>query len=153
MADSPQGTEQRKHARYVCVDGGVMRLSVRPEYRGRRAVLVDLSMGGIGFLVEKSLESGAMIVFELQGPGDSGPMTRVARVRHCRVHPTPSDAPWASKPPVLSKFFRGLLGIQTPKPNPTSWLIGCAFEKPLDQAELQLFLDRLKLVQEFGELE
>lgn len=152
MADSLKENEQRKHTRYVCVDGGQMRLSVRPEFRGRRAMLVDLSTGGIGFLVEESLEAGATMVFEVQGPGDAGPLTRLARVRHCRAHPTPPDAAWAAKPPVLSKFFRGLLGIQTPKPLPPSWLIGCEFEKPLDQADLQLFLDRLKLVQEFGEL-
>jgi hypothetical protein len=153
MADPIPDSEQRKHVRYECVDGGIMRLSVRPEFRGRRAILVDLSGGGIGFLVEEPLESGAMLVFELQGPGDLSAMTRVARVCHCRPHPTPSDAPWATKPPVLSKLFRQLLRIQqNPTAIPTSWLIGCAFEKPLDEADLQLFLERLKLVREFGEL-
>jgi len=152
MPESPEGLEQRKQQRYICVDGGLMRLSVRPEFRGRRAMLVDLSTGGIGFLVEEALETGAMMVFELQGPGDTGPLTRLARVRHCRAHPTPLDAPWAAKTPVLSNFFRGLLGIQTAKTVATSWLIGCQFEKPLDQADLQHFLDRLKTVQEFGEL-
>ena len=78
--------ELRRHRRHLCVDRGVLRLSVRPEFRGRRALLVDISAGGIGFLLEDPLETGIMLVFELKSSADAEPMNRIARVRHSRPH-------------------------------------------------------------------
>jgi hypothetical protein len=129
MAEVVTGVEQRKHIRYVCVNGGLMRLSIRPEFRGRRAVLVDLSVQGIGFLLKEELEAGTVVVFEIQGPGDDGPMSRLARVRHTRSHPTPADAPWLPASPVVSRLFRSLFGMKAPEPAAPSWLIGCEFDR------------------------
>src|SRR3954454_20843318 len=85
--------ELRQHPRHLCVDGGTLRVSVRPEFRGRRALLVDVSAGGIGFLVEEPLEAGTMLVFELKAAAGADSNNRIARVRHSRPHPVPPEAP------------------------------------------------------------
>lgn len=133
----------RRHPRQLCVDGSVLRLAVRPEFRGRRAVLIDVSAGGIGFLLKDPLEADTMLAFELQGAGDFGPITRVARVRHSRPHPTPANAPWLPPTPVFSRFFRGLFGQPTPPAIGLAWLIGCQWDKPMSDAEIAILLDQL----------
>src|SRR5437879_3250218 len=92
QADVALDMDQRKHARYLCSDGGVMRLSIRPEFRGRRGLLVDVPSGGIGFLLKDALDAGTVLVFELQAAPGMETIGRIARVRHCRPHPTPADA-------------------------------------------------------------
>ena len=134
--------ELRQHRRHLCVDHGVLRLSVRPEFRGRRALLVDISAGGIGFLLEDPLEAGMMLVFELKSPAGADPMNRVARVRHSRPHDVPADAPWLPQSSGFGKLFRGLLGLQAPPPA-QAWLVGCQFDRPLSDGEIAQFLDQL----------
>ena len=132
----------RRHHRHLCIDGGFLKLAVRPEFRGRHAVLVDVSAGGIGFLLEHALDAGSMLTFELQGLPGTEPMARIARVRHSRPHPTPADAPWLTKTPPFSRFFRRLLG-QAPMPTEPAWLVGCEFDRPMSDAEIARFLDQL----------
>ena len=141
--ESPHGADLRRHRRYVSVDGSVLRLAVRPEFRGRSAILVDVSAGGIGFLMEDPLKDGTVLTFELRTPGDGHSVSRLARVRHSRPHPAPADAPWLPPTPALSRLFRGLFG-GTPKPAPPAWLVGCAFDRPLTEAEIQQLLDQLR---------
>jgi len=136
--------EQRKYDRHLCIEGGVMRLSVRPEFRGRRAVLFDVSTGGIGFLLEDALETGTVLVFELQTPPGVAPIGRIARVRHCRPHATPPDAPWLPATPVLSNVFRKLFGLKQQIPPADSWLVGCQFDRPLNETEVKQLLASLQ---------
>jgi PilZ domain len=137
-------TDVRRYRRYLCVDGGILRLSVRPEFRGRRAVLVDVSAGGIGFLVEEPLEAGTMLVFELKGSAGAEPSNRIAHVRHSRPHAVPAAAPWAPPASSFSRLLRGLFGKQV-RPAPQAWLVGCQFDRPLSDAEIAEFLDQLQL--------
>ena len=139
------GSEQRKHARHLGVEGGVLRLAVRPEFGGRQAKLVDVSAGGLAFLLQESPFPGAMFVFELRvGIDDDEPMTRIARVRHCRSHPTPPDAPWLAPKPGFSNVFRRLLGMKDPEPPPEAWLIRCELDPPLTPEEIEGFLAQLQ---------
>ena len=135
----------RQHHRHLCVDGGVLRLSVRPEFRGRRALLVDISAGGIGFLLENPLEADTMLVFELKSSATAEPMNRMARVRHSRPHAVPADAPWLVPAAGFSQIFRGLFGIKAPAPA-QAWLVGCQFDRPLSDGEIAQFLDQLASV-------
>lgn len=137
--------DQRKFGRHLCFDGKVIRLSVRPEFRGRRVMLLDLSEGGIGFISEHSLEEGTVIVFELQGPESTTTGNRIARVRHSRAHPVPPEAPWIKRTPKVSKFFRSLLGMSSSPPAANAWLIGCEFDSPLTQPELDQLVAKLRL--------
>jgi hypothetical protein len=143
LADICMDQEQRRHPRYLCVDGGVVRLSVRPEFRGRRAILMDISVGGIGFITEDPLDSGTTLVFDLHGANTEA-TNRVARVRHARPHPTPVEAPWAPKPAPISNLFRSLFGSKPVPAKTHSWLIGCAFDKPLTEDELKEMIQALE---------
>ena len=137
--------DQRRSPRYLCVDGGVVRLAVRPEFRGRRGLIVDVSVGGIAFLLEAPLELDTVLVFELPAPQPSDAFSRIARVRHLRPHTTPADAPWLRPARSFSRLFRTLFN-QKPEPIPAgpAWLIGCEFDRTLTEDELRQFLDRLK---------
>jgi PilZ domain len=137
------GSELRQHPRIVCVDGGALRLSVRPEFRGRRAVLIDISSGGIGFVMEEPLPTGTTLVFELSGHLEIDSVGRLARVRHCRPHPMPADAPWLPPVPVVSRFFRNIFRMPGPRPEGHAWLVGCEFDRPLSDAEMQQIAERL----------
>ncbi len=146
LAEIALDMDQRKHPRHMCMDGGVMRLSIRPEFRGRRALLIDVSSGGIGFLLKDPLEAGAVLVFELQGPPGMEAIGRVARVRHSRPHPTPPDAPWLAPTPTVSRIFRSVFGMKQLAPLEQAWLVGCEFDRPLEEDEVSQFLERLKSV-------
>ncbi|MBI3821045.1 MAG: PilZ domain-containing protein [Planctomycetes bacterium] len=134
----------RRHPRHVCLDGGTLRLAVRPEFRGRRALLVDLSAGGIGFVLEDAQEAGTTEVFNLQGPDGTEPVSRIARVRHSRAHPTPPDAPWLPPATGFGKIFRGLFGVPAPKVEKHAWLVGCQFDRPLSEDEINQVVAQLK---------
>lgn len=134
--------EKRNHVRHVCIDGGVVRLSVRPEFRGRRAILIDVSSNGIGFVLEEALPPDTILVFEVATPGGTT-LGRIARVRHSRPCATPADAPWLPPTPLLSNAFRRMFGMKKPQ-RPDAWLVGCEFDRPLDEVELAQFLFSLQ---------
>jgi hypothetical protein len=133
--------ELRRDARYVCIDAGVLRLAVRPEFRGRRGVMVDVSARGIGFLLEHALEAGTVLVFEVRTPSGMETIGRIARVRHSRPNPVPPDAPWLPRTPALSEFFRRIFGQQASTPVGQAWLVGCEFDQPLHEDEIKQLLD------------
>jgi hypothetical protein len=135
--------EQRRFPRYMGIENGVLRLAVRPEFRGRRALIIDLSAGGIGFLVEDALNVGTVLVFELKGRNAPGMIGRIARVRHCRPHPAPLDAPWAPKKNSFSNVFRKFLGITNTPPEGEAWLVGCEFDQPFDEDEIKQLVEQL----------
>jgi PilZ domain len=138
-----QGANLRQHPRIVCVDGGVLRLAVRPEFRGRRALMLDISTGGIGFLLQDPLEPGTNLVFELRSAAGLETVGRVACVRHCRPHPMPADAPWLDAPPLMSRIFRSMFRQQAPS-DKQAWFVGCEFNRPLRDSELKVFLEHLQ---------
>lgn len=143
-AASMHESDLRRHCRFMCVDGGALRLAIRPEFKGRRAILVDVSTSGIGFLLESALEAGTMLTFELKDPNGADTIGRIARVRHSRPHAVPADAPWLPPTPKFSKFFRRLFGKQDPPPSGEAFLVGCEFDRPLSEGEIKQLFSQLQ---------
>jgi hypothetical protein len=137
--------DQRNHQRHLSLEGGVVRLAVRPAYRGQLAILMDLSAGGLGLLVGEPLEPGSVLAFDLflpQGPDARG---RLAYVRHCTPYPAPKDAPWHRPRPLVPRLLRRLVGLDASRPEEPAWLIGCEFNRPLADDELATSLHLLGL--------
>jgi len=143
-ADSQVFKSMRRSLRHLCIDGGAMRLTVHPEFRNRTAILIDVSTGGIGFIVEGEVEVGAVVAFELKAPNGNDIIGRIARVRNCRPCPPPPDAPWMPPTPIVIALIRRVLGVQGPQVDGHAWRVGCQFDRPLEEKELQLFLDSLQ---------
>lgn len=141
--ESTQAVEQRRQSRFVCIDGTRFKLSVCPEFRCRRGLLMDVSTGGIGVLLEEELAVGTRVVFEvltsIGGPG----LSRTAKVRHCRTQPAPVSAPWQPPAPPVSAFFRTLLGL-TPVPPALGWFAGCEFNFTMAQDDVDRLLAMLE---------
>ena len=135
-------SDGRTHSRFVCMDGNLVRLAIRPHFKGRLAMLVDVSEGGISFVMEDALEPGTVLAFELKGADEAQPVGRLARVRHSRPHPVPADAPWLPKVSPFSKVFRNLFGGGAPA-KPHAWLVGCKFDRPLTESEVKQLLEQL----------
>lgn len=134
--------EQRRHPRFVGIDANVLRLAVRPEFRGRRGLIVDVSASGMGFLLADPVDQGTALVFELRVPSSEEIITRIARVRHNRPHPAPIDAPWLPRSSGLSQFFRRMFGgAGQPGPRGEAWMVGCEFDRPLTELEIKQLLD------------
>lgn len=134
----------RRHNRFLFLDGGVLRLAIRPEFKGRRGLLVDVSAGGIGFLLQEALEAGTALAFELKDANGADTIGRVARVRHSRPHPVPAGAPWLPRATGFSKFFRRLFGTPEANPNDKAWLVGCEFDRALSEIELKQLVAQLE---------
>ena len=136
-ADSDLAGDQRTHSRHLPGEGIGLRLAVQPTYRGHRAVLYDISTGGIGLLMEQPLEVGTTIAVDLRDRPSDG-VCRIARVAHVRVHTTPQDAPWAPRVhPVRNVLRRFLGGKSALEP---CWFVGCRFDSPLSEDELSRLL-------------
>jgi hypothetical protein len=131
--------EQRADVRYRCGDGTVMRLAVRPEFRGHRALLHDFSAGGVGILMERPVDLGTILLVELRSDSTETGSNHLARVVHVRRHPTPPDAPWAPRP-TLGRTLRKLFGLGPAQPEVVSWFIGCRFHQPLTEDAVRRLL-------------
>ena len=83
-AGSELAGDQRTHSRHLPGEGIGLRLAVQPTYRGHRAVLFDISVEGIGLLMDQPLEVGAAIAVELRDRPSDG-VSRLARVAHVRA--------------------------------------------------------------------
>jgi hypothetical protein len=125
---------QRAHVRYPCGPGLGLRLAVRPTYRGHRALIHDLSAGGVGLLLAERLEVGTTIAIEVGGDSEAA-QSRRARVVHTRPHAAPPDAPWRPKAHPLLALVRRLLGGRERAAD--CWFIGCQFDEPLTEEELR----------------
>jgi hypothetical protein len=121
-------------------------LAIRPEFRGRRGLIFDVSTSGMGILLAEPVPPGTALVFELPIPGTETTITRIARVRHNRPHVTPIDAPWLPRTPALSQLFRRLFGSQSQVPRAGAWLVGCEFDRPLGADEIKQLLDPVNSV-------
>ncbi len=137
---APQPTDQRRHERLDSVRGGTLRIAVRPTYRGHPALLLNVSSGGLGFLIETPLAAGAVVAVEVCGriPGEG--VSRMARVCHCCPYFVPGSTT-PEQTPTLLRFVRRLIGMPTPAPQPRFWLIGAEFSRPLEADELNEMLN------------
>jgi hypothetical protein len=143
-SESANGPKERRYARYVSFQGDVVRLAVRPAFGGRMAVLLNVSAGGLGFLLDMPLKVGDILALEMSSAAEEGSTVRVARVCHCRPHPVPADAPWLKRPSVLGRLARWFRPLPATQSEGGAWMIGCAFNQPLDAAELEQMLVRLR---------
>src|SRR5262249_18840745 len=107
-SENTRVTNLRRHERFLCFDGCVMRLAIRPEFRCRRALLLNVSSGGLGFLLDMPLETGTVLAMEL-GNTEEETKGLVARVVHSRPHPIPAEAPWLPRPSRLARLVRWVL--------------------------------------------
>ncbi len=148
--ESADGVEGRRYARYVSFQGDVLRLAVRPAFGGRMAILLNVSVGGLGFLLDVPLKAGDVLALNMNSSDEAGSAVRLARVCHCRPHPMPADAPWRRRPSVLNRLASWFLASKAAQPGGEAWLIGCAFNRPLEEAELEQLLDRLRQLSREG---
>ncbi len=125
----------------MCIDSKVIRLSVRPEFRGRRALLVDVSAGGISFLAAEPLEAGTVLVLDLQRYGNNAATGRIARVRHATRHAAPANAPWTPQTPTMLRLVRWLFDVDSRAQLGDSWLVGCQFDQELNDEEMKELLE------------
>jgi hypothetical protein len=88
---------------------------VRPFFHAEWAVLQDLSASGVGLLVDRAPEPGAVILLQLPARTPEGVHTRRARVAHVTGHPG------------------------------GDYLVGCRFSTPLTAEELVSVRKRLFL--------
>jgi hypothetical protein len=142
--ESANEADGRRHVRYVSFQGNVLKLAVRPAFGGRAAMLIDVSAGGVGFLLDIPLKVGDVLALNLNSADASGSSVRLARVRHCRPHPLPPDAPWLPRPSALSRVASWFMSRPAATPSGEAWLIGCAFNRPLGKAELEMLIDNLR---------
>ena len=127
------------------MDGTRLKLSVFPEFRCRRGLLIDVSTGGIGVLLEDEIPVGTRVVFEvLAGSGGPG-LSRTAKVRHTRSRTAPEDAPWMPRTPPMSAFFRNLFRLKSPTPAAQGWFLGCEFDEPMGKEDVDRLLAMLQL--------
>ncbi len=133
------GVDDRDGARHPAPEPRVVRLAIRPSFQSFPALVHDVSATGIGFLLDRPLESGTVLALQLRGERPGASFIRMARVVHARRHLPVKNAPWVKKKP----FFQNLLtflgsGSSAKKPEDFIWLIGCQLSPPLSPAELEL---------------
>jgi hypothetical protein len=130
---------ERGHVRYLCGEGAATRLVSRPVPGGRRALLRDVSAGGVGLLLDHPLEVGRPVAVDLwDAPGAS--CARLAKVVHVRPHPAPAEAgrPAGGRLPAL---LRRLLGLRPARREGGWWFVGCEFDLPLTDDDVRRALD------------
>jgi hypothetical protein len=103
--------EFRQAVRHPCDPSFLIRLLVRPSYRNLRAFVNDLSLTGIGLLLNRALETGDTVAIQLCKEGPNALPIRLAQVAHATLQ---ADG-W--------------------------WLVGCRFAEPLQAEELALLLE------------
>lgn len=136
--DRPRGRNNRTQERYECRQRKIVRLTVRPSFQSFPALVRDVSAAGIGFLLNRPLELGAVLALQLRGGQPGTSVTRIARVVHVRRHLPVRDAPWVKKKPLFQSLLTFLNTTPaTPNPNDLIWLIGCRLSPPLTQEELE----------------
>jgi hypothetical protein len=133
------GVEARAHRRYRCRENSVVYLAVRPSFHSFPALARDVSVGGLGLLLDRPLNPGTVLALQLRGGRPGTSVTRMARVVHVRRHLPVKNPPWVKK----KRLFRGLLAFLTPRSgNGTPdedciWLMGCSLSPPLSEDELE----------------
>ena len=135
---APTTPSRRGHSRHVVFDGSVVYLAVRPTFGGRRGLLVDVSAGGVGLVLDGPLEPGTALAVQPAAPGVEG---RPARVAHCRPFPAPADAPWLSWRERMAVAACRILRLPEPRAA-RAWFVGCEFARPLSDNELSEVLGR-----------
>jgi len=131
------GVEGRTQKRYRCRERNIVRFAVRPSFQNYVALVSDVSVNGIGFLIDQPLEKGTVLALQLRGGGHGTSMVRLAKVMHVRRHLPIKDAPWIRKKPWLQSFLSFFGGDDRKDPE-FVYLVGCRFSPPLAEEDLEM---------------
>jgi hypothetical protein len=78
--DTPTGADARRSSRQQPARVAAVTVFAQPDYRGRAAVLRDLSVGGAGVFLDDAVEVGTLLFVQLPGRRDGRTRTLAARV-------------------------------------------------------------------------
>ncbi len=137
QAQRPPGVEGRTQKRHSCRYKQIVRFAVRPTFQNFQALVHDVSVSGLGFLLDKPLEPGTVLAVQLQGGRHGTSMVRTAKVVHIRRHLPVEDAPWVKKKPFLKALLSFLGGEEKPSEEKFIYLIGCRMSVPLSPEEIE----------------
>jgi len=130
------GVEGRTSTRFRCRERLFVRFAVKPTFRNIVALVHDVSVNGIGFLIDQPLEAGNLLVMQIRGGSQGLSTVRTAKVMHVRKHLPVPDAPWVKKKPFLKSLLTFFAGTEQ-QPGPEFiYLVGCRFSPPLSPEEM-----------------
>jgi hypothetical protein len=101
--------ERRAAARLTCGSARVVHLAVRPSFRAVRALVANVSAGGLGLTFSRALDPGTVLAVQVRGRRLGESVVRVARV----IHATQANGNWrigcTVSPPFSPEELRSLL--------------------------------------------
>jgi hypothetical protein len=101
--------ERRGQLRYNCGSARVAHLAVRPSFRAVRALVSNVSAGGLGLTFSRALEPGTILAVQVRGRRLGVSVVRVARV----IHATHTNGHWrigcTVSPPFSPEELQSLL--------------------------------------------
>jgi hypothetical protein len=101
--------ERRAQPRHNCGSARVIHLAIRPSFRAVRAIVSNVSAGGLGLTFNRALDPGTILAVQVRGRRLGVSLVRVARV----VHATQSDGHWrigcTVTPPFSPEELQSLL--------------------------------------------
>jgi PilZ domain len=110
LAVNPASANRRACVRYRCSRPIPRRMSIAESYCSLDGWLLDISVTGLGLLLERSLEAGTLLFVELESSPEAAPVELLARV---------------------------VRAIATPE---SEWTVGCEFVNPLAEEDLAAIL-------------
>ena len=131
------GIEARTQTRYRCYDRTIVRFAIRPSYQNYFALVHDVSINGIGFLIDRPLEPGTVLALQMLGRLEETTVVRTAQVMHVRRHLPIADAPWVKKKPWLKSLLWFFTGEEDETELEYVYLVGCRFNPPMSVEELE----------------
>jgi hypothetical protein len=106
----PAGINRRACVRYRCSRPVPRRMAIAESYQSLNGWLVNISVIGLGLLLDSPLEVGTLLFVEMEAPLDMPPVELLAQVQHVTAT---ADG---------------------------EWLIGCEFVNRLGEDELKALL-------------
>jgi hypothetical protein len=101
--------ERRAQPRHNCGSARVVHLAVRPSFRAVRAIVANVSAGGLGLTFSRALGPGTVLAVQVRGRRLGASLVRVARV----VHATQTNGNWrigcTISPPFSPEELQSLL--------------------------------------------
>jgi PilZ domain-containing protein len=101
--------DRRAQPRHNCGSARVVHLAIRPSFRAVRAIVSNVSAGGLGLTFNRALDPGTILAVQVRGRRLGVSLVRVARV----VHATQTDGHWrigcTISPPFSPEELQSLL--------------------------------------------
>ena len=110
VCKDPPGKSRRACVRFRCTRPVPRRMAIAESYNSLDGWLVDISVSGLGLLLDSPLDEGTLLFVEMESSPEASPVELLARV--IRATSTPEG----------------------------EWLLGCEFVTPLGEEELRAML-------------